>query len=49
MPDVLARLSETPGEIRWPGREHGSDTADVLAELGVDPEELDRLRGEGVV
>ena len=35
MPNVIARLSETPGEIRHPGGEHGADTAAVLAELGV--------------
>jgi crotonobetainyl-CoA:carnitine CoA-transferase CaiB-like acyl-CoA transferase len=47
LPSVLARLSETPGEIRWPGREHGADTAEVLGGLGVDAEELERLRAEG--
>ena len=46
---MLARLSETPGEIRWSGREHGADTAEVLDEIGVDAEELERLRAEGVV
>ncbi len=49
LPSLLARLSGTPGEIRWSGREHGADTAEVLAELGVDVEELERLRAEGVV
>jgi crotonobetainyl-CoA:carnitine CoA-transferase CaiB-like acyl-CoA transferase len=49
MPNVMARLSETPGEIRWTGHAHGADTAEVLAELGVDRAELDRLRAEGVV
>ena len=48
LPSVLARLSETPGEIRWPGRGHGADTAEVLGGLGVDAEELERLRAEGV-
>ena len=24
------RFSETPGEIRWAGRAHGADTAEVL-------------------
>jgi crotonobetainyl-CoA:carnitine CoA-transferase CaiB-like acyl-CoA transferase len=47
LPSVLARLSGTPGEIRWPGREHGADTAEVLGGLGVDAEELERLRAEG--
>ncbi len=33
-PEVIARLSETPGRVRWAGRPLGSDTAAVLAELG---------------
>jgi crotonobetainyl-CoA:carnitine CoA-transferase CaiB-like acyl-CoA transferase len=49
LPGVLARLGETPGEIRWAGREHGADTTDVLGELGVAAEELERLRARGVV
>jgi hypothetical protein len=49
LPSLLARLSETPGEIRWSGREHGADTADVLDEIGVDAKRLERLRAEGVV
>ena len=36
MPNVISRLSETPGEIRHAGRAHGADTEAVLAELGVD-------------
>ena len=47
MTNVIARLSETPGSIRWPGRRHGADTAAVLAELGVGEEELERLRADG--
>jgi crotonobetainyl-CoA:carnitine CoA-transferase CaiB-like acyl-CoA transferase len=49
MQNVLFRLSETPGSIRWAGRPHGADTADVLAELGVDTDELGELRQKGVV
>jgi crotonobetainyl-CoA:carnitine CoA-transferase CaiB-like acyl-CoA transferase len=49
LPSVLARLSETPGEIRWSGRKHGADTAEVLGEIGVDAKQLERLRAEGVV
>ena len=49
MSNVVARLSETPGEIRWPGRAHGADTAAVLAEVGIDEEELAALRAEGAV
>ena len=47
MSNVIARLSETPGEIRWTGREHGADTEQVLAEIGIDATELAALRAEG--
>jgi crotonobetainyl-CoA:carnitine CoA-transferase CaiB-like acyl-CoA transferase len=49
LPNVFPRLSDTPGAIRWTGRRHGADTAEVLGELGVDREELERLRSAGVV
>ncbi len=34
MQGLVARLSETPGEIRWAGRPAGADTDEVVAELG---------------
>ncbi|MFD0372217.1 CaiB/BaiF CoA transferase family protein [Streptomyces sp. NPDC059071] len=49
MQNVLFRLSDTPGAIRWAGRPHGADTAEILAELGLGPEEIDTLRAEGAV
>jgi crotonobetainyl-CoA:carnitine CoA-transferase CaiB-like acyl-CoA transferase len=49
MTNVVSRLSETPGEIRSTGRRHGADTVSVLAELGVDDAQLERLRADGVV
>jgi crotonobetainyl-CoA:carnitine CoA-transferase CaiB-like acyl-CoA transferase len=49
MPNVLARLSQTPGAIRWTGRRHGADTDAVLAEVGLDDEAIGRLREDGVV
>jgi len=49
MPNVLARLSQTPGGIRWTGRPHGADTDAVLAEVGLDDEAIGRLREDGVV
>jgi len=48
MQNVLFRLSESPGAIRWAGRSHGADTAEVLAEVGVSAERLASLRAEGV-
>ncbi|MGZ4390333.1 MAG: CaiB/BaiF CoA transferase family protein [Gaiellaceae bacterium] len=49
MTNVISRLSATPGEIRRTGGRHGADTAEVLGELGVSPDELARLRQDGVV
>jgi crotonobetainyl-CoA:carnitine CoA-transferase CaiB-like acyl-CoA transferase len=36
MQGLVARLSATPGRLRWAGKPLGADTVDVLAELGVD-------------
>jgi len=49
MTNMISRLSETPGAIERTGRAHGADTAEVLAEVGVDDAELARLRAGGVV
>ncbi|GAA4036457.1 CoA transferase [Allokutzneria multivorans] len=49
MQNVLFRLSETPGEIRWAGRPHGADTDEVLGGLGLSPSEIASLRERGVV
>jgi len=49
MQNVLFRLSETPGEVRWSGRGHGADTDAVLAELGLSADEIARLRAAGAV
>ncbi|MEU2306230.1 CaiB/BaiF CoA transferase family protein [Streptomyces misionensis] len=47
--NVLFRLSETPGAIRWAGRPHGADTDAVLTELGLTPDEIAALREEGAL
>jgi crotonobetainyl-CoA:carnitine CoA-transferase CaiB-like acyl-CoA transferase len=49
MQNVLFRLSETPGQVRWTGRGHGEDTDAVLEELGIGREERARLRNEGAL
>ncbi|MEV1081732.1 CoA transferase [Streptomyces sp. NPDC050211] len=49
MQNVLFRLSDTPGAIRWTGRPHGADTEQVLTELGLTATELEALRKEGAV
>jgi crotonobetainyl-CoA:carnitine CoA-transferase CaiB-like acyl-CoA transferase len=49
MTNMISRLSDTPGGIERTGAPHGADTAAVLAEVGVDDAELERLRAAGVV
>jgi crotonobetainyl-CoA:carnitine CoA-transferase CaiB-like acyl-CoA transferase len=46
MQGLVARLSATPGAIRWVGRPLGADTDAVLAELAdADPDDVDRPAG----
>lgn len=49
MQNVLARLSSSPGEIKWAGPPHGAHTDEVLADLGYSASEIDRLRASGAV
>lgn len=49
MQNVLFRLSETPGAIRWAGRPHGADTDGVLSALGLDEGEISGLREAGAL
>jgi crotonobetainyl-CoA:carnitine CoA-transferase CaiB-like acyl-CoA transferase len=49
MHNVMWRMSETPGRIRFTGRPLGADTDEVLGEVGYDATELTRLREDGVI
>jgi crotonobetainyl-CoA:carnitine CoA-transferase CaiB-like acyl-CoA transferase len=50
MQNVLFRMSESPGRVRWTGRDLGADTDQVLGEeLGVSAEVLAELRSREVV
>jgi len=50
MQNVMARLTGTPGTIRFPGRRLGQDNEKLYQELlGIGAEELDKLRAEGVL
>ncbi|MET9664193.1 CoA transferase [Streptomyces sp. NPDC006475] len=49
MQNVLFRLSETPGSIRWAGRPHGADTDTVLTELGLTGADISALRTQGAL
>jgi len=50
MQNVMARLTGTPGTIRFPGSRLGQDNEKLYQELlGIGAEELDKLRAEGVL
>jgi len=49
MQNVMFRMSETPGRVRWAGRRIGQDNASVYGELGITPERLAELQRKGVV
>lgn len=49
MQNVMFRLSQTPGRIRWTGRPHGADTDEILRGLGLTGAEIEALRAKGVV
>jgi len=49
MQNAFPKLSETPGEVRWPGPALGEHTEAVLASVGYDAEAVRDLRERGVV
>jgi len=48
-PGPAPRFSATPAEVRWPPPDPGRDTDDGLAEAGLSPEDICRLRDVGAV
>jgi crotonobetainyl-CoA:carnitine CoA-transferase CaiB-like acyl-CoA transferase len=49
MPGIVPKLSDTPGEVRWQGPALGAHTSSVLADLGYEQSDIERLRREGAV
>jgi formyl-CoA transferase len=49
MQNVLFRLSETPGEIKWAGPRLGEHNQEVYARLGLNADDLAELAREGVI
>lgn len=50
-PGIVPKFSETPGEVRWTGPwQPGSHNSEIYGELlGLAPDDIDKLREEGVV
>lgn len=49
MHNVVPRLSDSPGEIRWAGGDLGQDNDDVYGKIGLTCDEQRRLRDTGVI
>jgi crotonobetainyl-CoA:carnitine CoA-transferase CaiB-like acyl-CoA transferase len=50
MQNVLYRMSQTPGEIRWTGRHKGENTREILSQtLGLPDDEIKTLIDSGIV
>lgn len=47
--NVMWRMSETPGRIRFTGRAIGADTDEVLGEVGLDADEIATLKKKEIV
>lgn len=49
MQNVMFRMSDTPGTVRWTGRRKGQDNAEIYGALGITPERLAELSAQGVI
>ena len=47
--NVLFRMSDTPGAVKWAGRRLGQDTDAILDEAGISADQVRALREAGVV
>lgn len=49
MHNIIPRLSESPGQLRRPAPKLGEHTEEVLGDLGISPDDLERLSNDGVI
>jgi formyl-CoA transferase len=49
MQNVLFRMSQTPGSVRWPARRLGQDNEAVYAQIGISADRLGELRASGII
>jgi formyl-CoA transferase len=49
MQNVIPRMQDTPGRIKWAGPPIGKHTDEVFGGMGYSTEDIARLREEGVI
>jgi crotonobetainyl-CoA:carnitine CoA-transferase CaiB-like acyl-CoA transferase len=50
VPNVLPKLSETPGELKWLGPDLGQHNDEIYCGLlGLSADEVERLKREGII
>ena len=50
VPNLVPRLTETPGKVNWLGMELGAHNTEIYQErLGLTAEDMDRLQTDGVI
>ncbi|MEQ5869053.1 CoA transferase [Sagittula sp. NFXS13] len=49
MQNVVPRLTNNPGRVRWSAKDLGVDTNEILADLGFDAEQIATLRDNGII
>lgn len=49
MQNVMYRLSDTPGSIKWAGRPLGADNEEIYGQLGLTPEDLAALKADNII
>lgn len=49
MPAPVPKLSETPGEIHWPGRDPGASNGEIFGGLGLSAVEIEALQRNDII
>lgn len=49
MQNVVPRLTNNPGRVRWAAKSLGADTDAILSDLGFGADDIAKLRGAGIV